>query len=49
VPQRSLEGMEQHHSSLTATRVTLLNLATVGAFVAWAVFASWGIAYLMSH
>jgi hypothetical protein len=41
--------MEQHRSSLRATRVTLLNLATVSFVVAWLAVACYALAYLVSH
>lgn len=41
--------MEQHRASPTATRVTLLNLATVAFVVAWLAVACYALAYLVSH
>jgi hypothetical protein len=41
--------MEQHRSSLTTTKVTLLNVATAGFILIWVSAACYAIAYLVAH
>jgi hypothetical protein len=41
--------MEERPSSHKPSLFTLLNLGTVGVFVAWVAFACYAIAYLISH
>lgn len=41
--------MVERPSSRRATQLRLLNLGTVGFVVAWLAFASYAIAYLVSH
>jgi hypothetical protein len=41
--------MRRRLSSHKERPLTLLNLATAGVMVTWLAFASWGVAYLISH
>lgn len=41
--------MEEHRSSREPTRLTLLNIGTLGVVAVWLAVACYAITYLISH